>query len=143
MLAGHLALIVAAVFAGAALYVNVVEQPARLNLDDQSLLIEWKPAYKRGTMMQAPLAGIAFLLGVWAWWQNSAWEWLLGAIIIIANLPYTFIAVMPTNSKLKNTEAKNAGTDSRKLIEQWANLHAVRTALGFAATLVFLWASVR
>ena len=51
-------------FAGAALYVNVAEQPAHLLLNDSALLAEWKPAYKRGTFMQAPLAIIGFLLGL-------------------------------------------------------------------------------
>ena len=64
MIAGQLAIIVAAVFAGAALYINVSEQPARLTLDDRSLLLEWKPAYKRGFGMQAPRAVIGFLLGM-------------------------------------------------------------------------------
>lgn len=52
MLAGQLALVAAAVFTGAAVYVNVAEQPSRLELDDGALLKEWKSAYGRGLVMQ-------------------------------------------------------------------------------------------
>jgi hypothetical protein len=142
MLAGQLALIVAALFAGAAVYVNVVEQPARLGLDDRALLTEWKPAYKHGFAMQAPLAIIGFLLGLVAWWQTGHWTWLFGAAIIVANWPYTLLVIMPTNRILMATEPASAGPDSRALIEKWAALHVGRTALGFAATLIFLWASM-
>jgi uncharacterized membrane protein len=143
MIAGQLALVAAAVFAGAALYVSVVEQPARLALDDRSLLAEWKPAYQRGTAMQAPLAIVGCLLGLVAWWQTGVWLWLVGALLLIANWPYTLLAVMPVNNKLAAIDPAGAGAESRRLIEHWARLHAVRTALGLAATLVFLWASVR
>jgi hypothetical protein len=67
MLAGHLALIAAATFAGVAFYVNFAEQAASLGLDDKALLAEWKPAYKRGFAMQAPLAIFGGLLGLLAW----------------------------------------------------------------------------
>ena len=139
---GQLAIIVAAIFAGAAVYVNIAEQPARLNLDDRSLLVEWKPAYKRGLGMQASLAIAGFLLGLLAWWQTENWQWLVGALLLIANWPYTLIGIMPTNRKLMTTNPATAGPESRGLILKWGRLHAIRTLLGFAATLSFLWASV-
>jgi uncharacterized membrane protein len=63
--------------------------------------------------------------------------------MMIANWPYTLLGVMPTNKALMATDPAAAGNASRKLIEKWASLHAVRTALGFAATLAFLLASLR
>ena len=143
MLVGQLALIVAAFFAGAALYINLVEQPARLGLDDRSLLIEWKPAYKRGFAMQAPLAIAGCGLGLAAWWQTGQWPWLLGAIVIVANWPFTLLVIMPVNNRLMAIEPAQAGAASRARVRRWGRLHAVRSGLGFAATTIFLWAAMR
>ena len=92
--------------------------------------------------MQAPLAVAGFLLGILAWWQTGVWLWLLGALVLIANWPYTLLGIMPTNNKLMAIDPALAGSVSRELGEKWATLHAVRTALGFAAVLLFLWASL-
>src|SRR3984893_4334422 len=142
MLAGQLALIAAALFAGAAIYVNVAEQPARLQLDDRALLTEWKPAYKRGFAMQAPLAIIGFLFGALAAWQTGNWWWLLGAVVLVANWPFTIFAIMPTNNKLLAMDAGTATSEVRRLIETWGYLHAVRSALGAVATRISLGASL-
>ena len=81
--------------------------------------------------------------GSLAWWQTGDWRWLLGAALLIANWPYTLIAIMPTNNRLMAMPLDQAGPESRTLIERWGRLHAVRTALGFLATATFLWASLR
>jgi len=127
-------------FFGAALYVNFAEQPERLSLDDRALLTEWKPSYKRGATMQAPLALVGFVLGLLAWWQTSQLAFLIGAIAIIAPWPWTLIGIKPTNDALLATDPDKAGPPTRALIVRWGAIHGVRTALGALATIAFLWA---
>jgi hypothetical protein len=138
---GLFALVVAALFTGAALYINVAEQPARLGLDDRALLQQWKPSYQRGFALQASLAVVGFLLGGWAWHQSGKLLWLVGALVLVSNWPYTFAVIMPTNNRLKAITSKEAGPTSRALIVRWGVLHGVRTLLGATATLIFLVAA--
>jgi Domain of unknown function (DUF1772) len=140
MLVGHLALIVAAIFTGAALYINVAEQPARLSLDDHSLLAEWKPAYKRGYSMQATLAIVGFLFGALSWWLTGRLAFATGAILMLANWAWTVFGILPTNKVLMATEISNAGANTRALLIKWNRLHAVRTGLGGLAVVAFLLA---
>ena len=141
MIAGQLALVLAAAFAGAASYVSFAEHPARMGLDDRSQLKQWKPSYDAGYTMQASLAAVSGILGLFAAWLTSDWRWLAGAVLILANWPYTLLGIMPTNNKLKAIAEADAGPASRGLLATWGRLHAVRTTLGIAATAAYLWAS--
>src|ERR1700720_5014465 len=142
MIFGLLALIAAAIFGGVALYVNIVEQSARFSLDDRALLAEWKPSYKRGAAMQAPLALAGFALGLVAWWQTRDFLFLAGGIAMLANWPWTILVIHPANAVLMATEPEQAGAQTRALIAKWARLHAVRTALGFVAVVALLIACI-
>src|SRR5437660_3697794 len=130
MLFGYLALTAAALFTGAAFYVNFAEQPARLMLGDRALLAQWKPAYQRGTMMQASLAIVGFVLGAIASWQTGRFAFLIAALLMLANWPWTLFVILPTNKILMATDPAVAGPASRALLIKWNGLHAVRTALG-------------
>jgi uncharacterized membrane protein len=138
MLLTAFALAVAAAFAGAAFYINAVEQPARLNLTDRALLEEWKIAYERGTIMQASLALIGFALGLAAWWIEHQPLALLGAVLILLPWPITVLVIMPTNNILEHTTESNAGAESRALIRKWGRLHALRTLASLAACAFFI-----
>jgi hypothetical protein len=138
---GLLALITASIFFGAAIYINVAEQPARLGLDGAAALREWGPAYRRGFEMQAPLAIISCLLGAAAWWQTGNPLWGLGAAVIILNWPYTLYLIMPINERLETTPPDQANAETRELIARWGRLHAGRSALGAAATAIYLIAA--
>jgi hypothetical protein len=140
MLVGQLALILAAAFTGAAIYVSVAEQPARLVLDDSSSLRQWQSSYPRASVMQASLAVFSALLGLAAFWSSTDWRWLAGAVLIFANVPYTVLVILPTNKRLQAAAPAAANADTRDAIEAWARLHLVRNALGLLATAVYLWA---
>jgi len=131
--AGTLALILAAIFAGAALYVSVAEHPARMALDAEHALAQWKPAYQRGAVMQATLAFLAGAAGLAAWRELGGTLWLVGALLILANWPWTLIVIMPVNNQLKAAP----GDDTTALLTRWGRLHTVRTLLGLAAAICF------
>ncbi len=138
---GTLALVAAAAFAGAAIDIGVAEHPARLALDDDAMLAHWKPAYRRGFMMQATLAIVAGVLGLVAWWQSGQALWLAGAVVILANWPYTLAVIMPTNRELEAMASRTAAPESRALMLRWGRLHAGRSLLGVAAVILYVLAA--
>jgi len=138
LIAACIALVLAGMFTGAAFYINIAEQPARMALDDRALLAEWKLAYRRGYAMQATLVFVGFLLGVWAWHLTDKTAFLAGALILFANWPWTILMMLPINKRLQATPEEHAGADTRRLLRKWNYLHGVRTLLGFLSASLFL-----
>lgn len=134
------ALMLATLFAGAALYITLVEHPARLTLPDAPLLAQWQPSYKRALPIQAGLAVAGGIAGLAVWWVARDWRWLAGAVTLLANWPFTLVVVLPTNKRLLAMSPDDAGAESRALLQRWGGLHNVRSALGSVAALLFAWA---
>jgi len=133
-----LAVLSASLFAGAALYINVAEHPARMMLETRLAALQWAPSYKRATWLQAPLAVLSFGAGTAVWLLGGATGWLLAASLIGAVVPFTLIVIMPTNNKLLATGRDLSSADTRSLLRRWGWLHAVRTGLSLAATGIYL-----
>ena len=133
----------AALFAGAALYITLVEHPARMECGTALAATQFGPSYCRATVMQASLAALSFLSAVGAWLATSRLAWLLGAILIVAVIPFTLIVILPTNKKLLDPDLDRNSSLARQLLDCWGKLHAVRTLLSLAAFFVFLLARPR
>jgi predicted DCC family thiol-disulfide oxidoreductase YuxK len=140
MLLGLLALTTAALFAGAAIYINIAEHPARMATEFSPSLVQWSHSYPRGYAMQASLAAASTLLGLGAGWLLGDLRWLVGAALIGANWPYTLRIIMPVNRQLQAIEPQQASATSDALLRRWALLHAGRSLLGLFAVAAYLWA---
>jgi len=134
-----LATLTAALFAGAALYINVVEHPARMGLETRIAALQWAPSYQRATWLQAPLAIVSLLCGVAVWLLGGSTGWLIAALLVGAVVPFTFGVIMPTNHKLLAPGRDLASDETRALLVRWGQLHAVRTALSLAGAAIDLW----
>jgi hypothetical protein len=139
---GILALVVASVFTGAAIYVSFVEHPARSVLEVSAQLEAWKPSYARSSAMRASLALVGFAFGVAAWSQTRDERWMAGACLLVASWPFTLVMLRPTNNILRALYPGQASLESRALLERWGRLHAARTVFGIAAVALFAWASI-
>jgi hypothetical protein len=139
MTTGSIALAFAAALTGAALYVNAVEQPARLALDDQAMLNEWGPSDRRGVALMAGLALIAGILGLAAYFETADVRWAIGALIAVLSWPYTFFVMSPMNDQILTLAPRDVGA-ARALVRQWGLLEYGQTGIGLAATAVFVWA---
>jgi len=128
----------AGLFAGAAIYINAVEHPARLACGNEVALREFEPSYRRATVMQASLAVAGCATGLWAAWILRDLSAAVGAVCLGAVVPFTFAAILPTNNRLLDPALDPRDPDATRLLIQWGRLHAVRSALSGLAFGVFL-----
>jgi hypothetical protein len=130
-------------FAGAAVYVNLVEHPARMGCDTRTAVTVWAPSYRRATVMQASLALLSLVAGVVAYALGGGAGWLIAAMLIGLVVPFTLIVIKPTNDQLLAPERDLASADTRALLERWGLLHAVRSVLSVAASVLYLMLALR
>ena len=131
------ALVLATLFAGAAIYISLVEHPARLELADGPLLAQWQPSYRRALPIQSGLAVAGGVAGLLVCYQSGDWRWAAGSLLLVANWPFTLLAIKPINNRLMSTPKAEADERSRALLVRWGKLHGVRSALGAVSTLLF------
>ena len=130
------ALLCTGLFAGAAIYVSLVEHPARLECGPALAIAEFGPSYRRGAMMQASLAVVGCLAAVAGWTQGSATSVLISGLLLGVAVPFTLIAILPTNKRLLDAGLDRGSPEAAALLARWGRLHAVRSVVSGVAFLL-------
>jgi len=126
-------------FVGAAVYVSLVEHPARMECGVELAATEFPPSYRRGTILQATLAALGLLAAVAAWLAGATFWWLVGGVTLGSVIPFTLIVILPTNKLLMSPKLDKRSAQAGQLLTRWGKLHAVRSVLSGTALLLFLY----
>ena len=131
--------VIAGVFFGAALYVNLVEHPARVACGASAAVHEFRPSYRRGAVMQGGLSAIGCVLGLIASWRLQDVHVAINAILLGLPIPVTLLFIAPITAQLLNPELDLSTPRTSELLARWNRRHWIRTILGGLAFLLFIF----
>ena len=136
MFAEILSFIFTGLFAGAALYISLVEHPARMANTLGVALAEFRPSYRRAAVMQVTLAVLGVAGAIGAYFLGRGISTLLAGIVLATVVPFTLVVIMPITRQLLD-ETRTARTDDTQvLLEKWGKLHNVRTIASLLAVVI-------
>jgi uncharacterized membrane protein len=138
MLLELIATLCTGLFAGAAIYINVVEHPARLETGTAAAVKQFRPSYRRASVMQASLAIAGLLAALGAWAQGRGTPVLVGGLLLGSVVPFTLIFIFPTNRGLADPTLDDSSSTAAALLTKWNRLHAARSGAALLALLFFL-----
>jgi hypothetical protein len=138
-IAEFVAVLSCALFTGAAVYITFIEHPARMQCGVEIAATEFVPSYRRAAVMQATCAALGLLASVGAWLAGATFSWLVGGVLLGSVIPFTLIAILPTNKRLLSPTLDRRSAEAEGLLTRWGRLHAVRSVLSGLALLLFLY----
>src|SRR6516225_12468632 len=98
-IAEFVAVLSCSLFTGAAIYINVVEHPARMQCGVELATTEFAPSYRRATIMQATCAAVGLLSSLAAWLAGATIWWLIAGLLLGSVIPFTLVGILPTNKR--------------------------------------------
>ena len=141
-IAEFIAVLSCSLFAGAAIYISLVEHPARVECGVEIAATEFSPSYRRATIMQATCAALGLLSSIAAWLAGATFWWLVAGVLLGSVIPFTLIVILPTNKRLLSPTLDRRSAETGRLLARWGALHAVRTVLSGVALLLFLYLTI-
>src|SRR5713226_5191349 len=98
-IAEFIAVLACGLFTGAAVYISLVEHPARMECGVEIAATEFSPSYRRASIMQATFAAVGLVSSIAAWLAGATFWWVVAGALLGSVIPFTLILILPTNSK--------------------------------------------
>ena len=138
-IAEFVAVLACGVFAGASVYISLVEHPARMECGVELAATEFAPSYRRAAIMQATLAAVGLVSSIAAWLAGASFFWVVGGVLLGSVIPFTLIVILPTNKQLLSPALDRRSAETERLLARWGMLHAVRSVLSGLALLLLIY----
>lgn len=140
MQTGLYAFAIAAAFLGAAIYIGLVEQPARLKLGAPAMVREWVVSDHRGTILLTTLSLVSAALAFIQFRNSGDVRWIIGGLAILTSWPYEYYVLVPVSIWLYAVPPEKESARARKLMRDWGLLEWGYALVGLAACCAFAWA---
>jgi len=131
-----------ALFTGAAVYITLIEHPARMQCGVEIAATEFAPSYRRATVMQATCAAVGLLSSVAAWLAGATVWWFVAGVLLGSVIPFTLLVILPTNKRLLDPTLDKRSAETERLLARWGRLHAIRSVLSGVSLLLFLYLAI-
>ncbi|ORX88449.1 hypothetical protein K493DRAFT_341275 [Basidiobolus meristosporus CBS 931.73] len=126
-------------FAGAALYITLAQQPAQMIASPKEKVAQFKVFYPRAAKMQAFLAVTCVATSAGVSYLTKQQVYLIPAGLFASVVGYTMCSIMPINETLLSIKSTDNNSNVDTLMKSWGEKHFVRTVLstiGFGVILL-------
>lgn len=134
----NIALLCCALFAGAAAYVSLVEQPTIIaggtELTGAYLLL----AQPRPVFFQTFFAAVGGLAGITAGVTGGAVLWLAGGVVLVFAVLFQLAVVLPATRRLFETDLTADPEKTSGMLRNLTRLHAMQSLAGLASLSMFI-----
>ena len=115
-IAEFVAVLACGLFTGAAVYISLVEHPARKECGAEIAATEFPPSYRRASIMQATLAALGLLLSIAAWLAGATFWWAIAGVLLGSVIPFTLIVILADQQAVVEPCAGQAVSTDRPAI---------------------------
>lgn len=120
-------------FAGVALYISFVEQPARLASSPEVALAEWRFSYRRAAILQIVLVTVGVLSAIAAFYAGRGVSVFAAGMLLATVVGWTLVVIVPVNRQLLDPARVSTTPDTDVLLKKWGRLHMIRTIAALLA----------